>query len=214
MPLKLNQNAIYDSLLIGNEITKYLIRGFTQSDIHLFAYLACLMSLYSGKPVSDWGYIFTTTPTQSPFSVEIANSLDLLIKEGYIIKNTKLIISDTGKIMVDRLGHMSTNKFRTKAIIGSTQALMAIPPGIVREGLHNEPEIGRARSANASRSLLNNDLEELYQQFKIIKEVVGEQNSNLMMPSVAWLSSLAILSKEPIDAGYIDASLKGSINES
>ncbi len=60
----MNPYAAFDALQIIASLQS-IYRNVAEAEVHLFAYLSCLLSLYSGQPVGDWGYDFAGTTTGS-----------------------------------------------------------------------------------------------------------------------------------------------------
>jgi hypothetical protein len=48
-------------------------------ELHLFSYLACLLALFEGRPVADWGYRFALTSKGYPFSAEFEAARQALV---------------------------------------------------------------------------------------------------------------------------------------
>ena len=78
-----NPYAAFDSLYISAALGTNIRRPVV-AEIHAFAYLACLLSLYRGQPVSDWGYGFAGTRDGSPFSPEIEGAVRAMASTGYL----------------------------------------------------------------------------------------------------------------------------------
>ena len=79
--MALNPVPTYDCLFIGDALEKRF-GGFAIAELHLFAYLACLLSVYSHRPAVDWGYGFVSTEIGAPFSREIELTVAELIRLG------------------------------------------------------------------------------------------------------------------------------------
>src|ERR1700679_3636110 len=107
-----NPYAAFDTLYIlaalGTNVKRPVI-----AEIHVFAYLAALLSLYRGQPVADWGYGFAGTREGSPFSPEINEAIRALTSAGFLRSNERKIeITDSGMAELSILRDFSQNKER------------------------------------------------------------------------------------------------------
>src|ERR1700730_11507 len=78
-----NSEAFYDCLSIVSQLEKPL-SGVSRLDLQRLAFLACILSLYRGRPAADWGYRFARTQFGTPFSGEVSDGLEFLAAAGHI----------------------------------------------------------------------------------------------------------------------------------
>ncbi len=92
-----NPNAYYDCLAICVNLEKHL--GNTSiTEIHLFAYLSCMLSLFKENPVSMWGYSFSVTSTSHPYSADIDEEIINLINNDCLSRdNDHIKVTELGK---------------------------------------------------------------------------------------------------------------------
>ena len=81
----INPFAIYDTLFVGNKLQRY-IGDFNSSEVQLFCYFSCLLSLYEGNPTSFWGYKFIKNDLGVPLSTEVYTALDCLLVNNELEK--------------------------------------------------------------------------------------------------------------------------------
>jgi len=184
--------SAFDCLAIGNGIEN-AIENFSSEELHIFAYLGCLLSLYRNQPVSEWGYSFIVSTNGKPFSYDIKESFDEICLLGYIEPlNNYYKLSSKGKMLFDELKTLHQYSKRLPLLEGACASLLAIPMDVVRNAVANVPEIKRATLVKSVRSLLSKtSLDQLYEQFRILSNTFGIEIADLMIPATAWLSYLA-----------------------
>jgi hypothetical protein len=198
----MNPAATFDSLAIGVQLTKSL-GSVGRSEIHLFAYLACLLALYETKPVTDWEYSFAGTQDGAPFSPELNESVDALIRTGSLIPHSDDVdfytVDANGKDEYEALRSIESLAARERYLEGACASLLSIPIGRVRMGLRREPSMARIAPDRPARQLLEGiAFEELYEQLKALSDTLGNVVTDLLVPAVVWLSYLAKDAEQPV----------------
>ncbi|QYK54337.1 MAG: hypothetical protein KF824_05415 [Fimbriimonadaceae bacterium] len=175
---------IIDALMSQNS---QMMRG----ELHLLAYMSCLLHLYDGGSVSDWGYTFYGTEDGAPFSDELESAFQSLVDAGSIIpKGESFIALPHLSRVATAISTLEAFAHRRACVSGSMASICYFGSGIVREALEQEPELRRARSAGTQRKLLIEEgLESLYFHFQFIKERLPRME-DLRASSVLWISSL------------------------
>ena len=185
-------SAAFDSLYVGLYLQKVL-RNFAEAEVHLFAYLGCLLSLYRKQPVSDWGYGFSGTRNGAPFSVELNESLAALKSAGMLrTEGDFLQLTETGKTECQALSNLSINQERIDCLEGACGCLLTMPVGVVRNALFQEPMLKPAVRLNDARPLLEGPgLSLIYEQFSELSNAIGVNASDLLLPATVWLTYLS-----------------------
>src|SRR5262245_21378531 len=80
---RLNPEATFDCLFIIERLQANRT-SLTSQEIHLFAYLGCLLWIYRKRSVEDWGDGFVGTELGAPCSQEIDWSINELVERGYV----------------------------------------------------------------------------------------------------------------------------------
>jgi hypothetical protein len=186
-----NPEASFDTLYVVREMGEQGV-SLTSSEIQLFCYLACLLGLYDGRPVSDWGYDFAATPSITPFSTACSDSLEALAFRRFLVeKDGTFSISSTGESELGRWSQLSLLSGRSKYLRGSTGAATAIPVAALGNGVALDPQIVRATRLHDSRPLLEEvGLSGVYEQFQALESALGGKIRDFMVPAVVWLSYL------------------------
>jgi hypothetical protein len=166
--------------------------GVTGSEVHLVAYVACLLSIYRRFAASEWGYGFIRSQWGAPFSIDVDNALTTLTGGGLLVSRNEVVgTSSLGKELIDFLGTTTEHRWRSEFLEGACASVLAMPIGSIRDALHQEPSLRRANVHKQPRVLLGGDEDAaLYEQFGALKDVIGVKVTDLMVPSVVWLTYL------------------------
>jgi hypothetical protein len=188
----LNSYAAFDSLYIGMYLEAAL-RNVAEGEIHLFAYLGCLLSLYRKRPTSDWGYSFSGTRNGTPFSVELNDSIAALKSAGLFRSDREYLnLTEPGKTECDNLSRLSLNHERTAYLDGACGCLLTMPVGVVKDALFQEPMLRPVLLFNDARALLEGPgLTLIYDQFAQLSEAIGVEVKDLLIPATVWLTYLS-----------------------
>ena len=125
-----NPYAYFDSLSISHRLQENL-GNIVTAEIYLFSYLACILSLYRRRPISDWQYKLSITEYGFPYSVDLDNATKMLEETGNLAKEGSfLVVTEKGNKEYEMLCDLSQNVEREVFIAG----------GAVFSGrLHDEP---------------------------------------------------------------------------
>lgn len=192
-----NPDAFFDALAIVSELGPAL-GSVGRLEIQRAAYLACLLAVYDGQPIAEWGYRFARTEFGTPFSAGINDALDTLTSAGHLSEfENRFSLTDAGKTLRDALFNMGSQSERRRFLSAACGSALIVPPATFSESLENEPTMRRALQRESGGGLLDGPaLQLLYEQFAMLTEVVGtERGGDLLTSSVVWLSYMA---KEPL----------------
>lgn len=164
------------------------------AELHLYAYLANLVALNRGVPVSDWGYRFAVTTDGFPFAhalaeatVNLAGRSILLVDDGHIGRDD-LFDSEYGT-----LNGLVQSARRKLWLEDAFACALHLPRGAVREAINQSPGLAtRLRDRRASVLLKEEEIEEIYAEFELVKEVLGAEAEDLLQPVVVWLSARVV----------------------
>lgn len=194
--------AIYDTLFVGNKLQRY-IGDFNSSEVQLFCYFSCLLSLYEGNPTSFWGYKFIKNDLGVPLSTDVYNALDCLLRNNELEKvDNYYQITNDGKSKCEILSELGRFEDRNKYLEAACESLLALPIGYIRNSIISDP-IVRAANNSSVRTLIdeeNGAVALLYEQFELLKEAIDSKDSDLFVPAVTWLKYLQLPKKVNQDA--------------
>lgn len=190
----LNPFAFYDSLALSNKL-QGVLGSCVRSEIHLFSYLSCLLSLYKKCPAADWGYSFAGTQYSAPFSKEVEDAINISINYGLLNEADQYIrISRRGVLECQNLSRLGQNIQRERFLDGACSSVLAMPVNILRDSLLSEPGLNTSTKLSSPRLLLdesNPSLVLLYDQFQALSKTIGVELDDLMVPAVLWLTYLS-----------------------
>jgi len=184
-----NPNAYYDCLAICANLERYL-GNTSRTEIHLFAYLSCLLSLFKEHPVSMWGYSFSVTSTSYPYSVDIDEETAKLVDNDCLYgDNDFLKVTERGKEQYKFLSSLSQYAERESFIKGSCSTTLALPVGFVRKAISQESEIRNAIALQQwSLLLCEGAINDIYRQFSTLSSIIGVNIKEMIVPAVLWLT--------------------------
>jgi hypothetical protein len=187
-----NPDAAFDVLYMATRL-QYQLGNVADAELHLFGYLSCLLSLYRGNPIADWGYGFAGTKNGSPFSADLQDATrNLELNACLSREDDHLQITHRGASELEILTALDQNARRTQYLEGASSSLLALPVGMIREAILFEPTLRPAGRLDTTRLLLTGvALDLLYDQFDLLNQAVGLANADLLVPSTVWLTYLA-----------------------
>lgn len=193
--MQINSNATYDVLSIAINLNKYN-SDFNSSEINLFCYFSCLLSLYRGIPTYNWGYGFIKNELGVPISAEVQVAIKQALDLGHLIEESGTgyyIISDKGIEFYNKLCVISRYKERQYFIDNACSSLLTNSIGNIRCVLHTDPVISSVKESSL-RTLFDDDsgaTELLYSQFSILKRVLNcELKDELFIVVLTWIKCL------------------------
>lgn len=188
----INPFAFFDSIFIANKLNTYM-GDFNFSEIQLFCYFSCLLSLYEGHPVASWGYKFIKNDLGVPLSIDIQNSLANLLSKNEIEEiNNYYKITQRGQDKSTMLSNLQRFNERIKYLENACDSLLVLPVGNIRSSIANEPVIKSVTEASVRALMWEDDgaIELLYDQFEMLKTALNIENADLFVPAVTWLKYL------------------------
>lgn len=186
-----NSTAIYDTLIIAKNLEQYN-NDFNFSEINLFCYFACLLSLYSGKPISYWGYSFIKNEFGVPISAEIQMAIERTIELGHLVSMSPgyYNISEKGVKFLEKLNCIPRYQERRNYIENACNTLLVNSIGHIRQIINQDPVISTVKESPL-RVLLNETsgtTELLYKQFTILKRAIKcDIDKDLFIVALSWL---------------------------
>lgn len=189
--MRLNPDATFDCLFLAS-CAQSQAGNFSSQEIHLFAYLACLLWLYRERTVADWGYGFVGTELGAPFSLEVDSSLKELFERGYLKKfDERIAITESAVEPLAELTKLTVNQERLECLRAACSSTAAFSVGMVSSALSKEPELSRSKALPSSRLLLEDAARaQLFEQFSALRSALQGRSSDLRLPAVVWISAL------------------------
>ena len=166
------------------------VAPLSSSELHLFAYLACALSVFQGRPVGDWGYGFTLTTSGRPFSPEVDGAERALIARRIVQRDARGLLTVYAATAHAELELLSTLSIGAREPWARTavECALALPVGAIRHAALTAPGISEAAELRQARALMSSsDIARIHEERRTIAELVGDA-SDLLAPAVAWLA--------------------------
>jgi hypothetical protein len=186
----------FDVLAIVDAVTTH-VGSVSRGEVHMFAYLGCLMSLYRQRPAAEWGYVFGVTSHSYPYSGELDRAVDELYGGGVLAFDDTadaptLVMTSHGQQRWSMLRSLTQYEDRGKVLDAVCASVLALPLGRIRHAVSNDPEIATAATLKHDRLLMTEDfIPLLHQQFDALARSIGRTDVDLFVPAVIWLSCLS-----------------------
>ena len=159
----------------------------------------CLKStlcIYDGCNAQKWGYGFARNKYGAPVSIELMEEVEFLCAKGYLSKDSSgyYRISDTASLnSILSISKSGILGWRSKYIEVVFDSLLTKSfPRVVR-AVQNEPGISLLESINRTSTLLESSLiNALYEDFGVLKEIIGDPQIDLVVPASLWIDYLSV----------------------
>lgn len=194
--------AYYDGLQLAAAMPRSLTPVSTR-ELHLLGYLGCLLALFEGQPLADWGYQFALTSRGYPHSAEFEGARQNLIEEGCLdlVDTDMMEVTQRGRIQLDRLDDLSFLAPRTRWLRAATDCALALPIGSIRYALTSRVDLLAASGSGQPRDLITAGyVHRIHDERKTIEDALGGASMDLMAPAVAWISAYILGSREQVTA--------------
>ena len=184
----MNSKASFDSLAVSAQLSN-IVGLISRWDVHLFSYLACLVSLYDGNPPSDWGYRFAATESGSPYSYDLDVAIELSIQFGFLEYRDHLIsVSESGAQELDALSSLSELQKRMAYLEPACSSALAMPVGFVRAAVHRDATVSSVAKLETGRNLLEDmSLIQVQDQLDWVRTAFGEPQRDFLSPAITWI---------------------------
>lgn len=166
------------------------------AELHLFAYLGRILSLFDGLPIADWGYDFVVTSEGFPFSAQLDEGLKAASRLGLVTDDFdgELVPAETAiAAEYEVLTKISDACRRSAWLRAATHCSLSIPSGSIRYAVNHSPGLAAATSSGQRRMLLQpTDVASLYSQYAVVRNALGEIDHDLLAPAIVWLSAYVV----------------------
>jgi hypothetical protein len=186
--------ALYDTLVLveGRGLSlEPSGRLVTTAEIHLFAFMACLLALYDSKPVADWGYVFVRPLSGGPFAAEIDAAVEHGLSAGLIHGGREEVsLGETGAQLLSGMRNLLRFRDRGQYLNAAWKAGLTNPPAMIRaafkDGLGIPDAVARARHVLPTTPTLA----VLYEHFGALRSAIPANVESKLIPALLWLSYL------------------------
>ena len=169
-------------------------------EMHLFSYLACILALFNGNPIANWGYRFSLTKQGFPFSPQFEEARQKIVEIGLLSVHSDATISPENPEFlkeIELLNSLPSFAERCKWIKTATECTLALPLGSIRYALESIPSVRAAIQLEQNQTLLQDHEEnQLYEEYEFVLEALEDGVNDPLSPAVAWLSAKLIESRQ------------------
>lgn len=192
----INPKATFDALFLVHRASD--VDGLFSTEIQVFAYLACLLSLFDGVPASGWGYGFVAVPPLQPFSPDLESATKALGLRGFLVpEGMGWRVSESGQTEIALWQDLSMFRPRRRWLEPAIGATALHSVASITDRLASEPSLAAASDLGSTRDLLETaGLTTLYEQFSALRTAVGAAASELLIPADVYLRYLARMRDE------------------
>ena len=162
-------------------------------ETHLFAYLSCILGLWEGQPLSQWGYAFAVTSEGFPYSADFEDARAELVPRGLVIVDNDGRLRPNEMALdreIDDLFSSERWKERRKFTEAAVSCALAFPTGLIRYAIGQSPDMKAASLLHQRNALFTeSDVESIYQEYTVIRDAIEGDANDLLSPAVVWLSA-------------------------
>jgi len=202
-PADIVPEAYFDAVaIIGDAPASVMPMSVIEA--HLYAYLGCILGLFKGQAVGDWGYPFAVTSEGFPYSVQFETARSVVAKRGLVDEDGRGTMTprrDELAKEIDSLLTLGSWVNRRTWLSAATRCALALPVGSIRHAIGQSPGLAAAGRLGQRRHLLQtDDIDLLYEEYRIVSSVLGADVKDLLSPAVIWLSARIMrIEDAPVD---------------
>ncbi len=198
----LNLEAYFDCLSVAVAVP-ISVAPVSTRELHILGYLACLLAVFEGEPIADWGYHFALTSRGYPHSAAFETARATLAECGYItqVEPEMFVSAERGKVELETLRQLSFLSRRQRWLNAAADCALALPMGSIRYALTARDDLRASEGSGQPRDLITAAyLDRVHDERVIIEKALGGESADLMAPAVAWLSLYVLGAREQLAA--------------
>ena len=151
-------------------------------------------------PVADWGYRFSVTTEGFPFAHDLESARGNLILRSIVREEGGDLWTgeEQFETEMDLLSQLMQSARRIDWLGGAFACALQLPRGSIRDAINHSPGmVTSLRDRRASALLREAEIEEIYSEFALIREVLEFEAADLFDPVVVWLSARILATEKP-----------------
>lgn len=179
------------------------VTPLSSRELHLFAYLACLLALFEGEPIADWGYEFALTSLGYPHSADFEAARGALVDAGMLAatEGDGFVASPRAMTELEALSSLSNLESRLRWLRAATDCALALPVGSIRYAVTARTDLVAATGSGHPRDLVTDlYVAQIHDERALIEAALGGESPDLLAPAVAWLSLYVLGRRDSIAA--------------
>jgi len=186
--MRTSPEAFFDAATIINRLAPEL-GGVSKFEIQRVASLACLLALYDGNPLAEWGYLLIRSDFGAPFGADLNAALELLVSRSMMTLSEGRYSPPREDAV--RLQVFLSERFelRQRWLIPACDSALFLPASTLAAGIDGEPTSMSAALQDTGQPLLANSAQSLlYEQIQALRKVLGVTVDDLLTPSMVWMT--------------------------
>ena len=191
--------SYFDALAVMHDAPASVM-PMTVIEAHLYTYLGCILGLFKGQAVGDWGYPFAVTSEGFPFSAQFEKARSIVVARGLADEDGQGMLTARHEEMsaeIESLLTFGSWSDRRSWLRAATECALALPVGSIRHAISQTPGVAASVRLGQRRQLLQaDDIDLLYEEYQIIGSVLGPGVPDLLSPAVIWLSARILRPEE------------------
>lgn len=202
VPPMLSIEAYFDCLSIAAGVPSS-VAPVSARELHLLGYLARLLALFEGEPLSDWGYTFALTSRGYPYSAAFEIARFELAGDGRIEQREPetYVATKLGRGELAKFRGLSFLHRRTRWLDAAADCSLALPMGSIRYALTSRSDLLGSLGSGQPRELVTPAyLNRVHGERTLIEAALGGESVDLLAPAVAWLSIYVLEAREQVAA--------------
>ncbi len=185
--------AYFDVLAIAND-TPQSSQPLSVVEMHLFSYLACVLALFRGASIAQWGYTYAVTSDGFPFSGDFENARKSVVTAGLLVSDEEELLRPVQPELNDELKLVESfgawTEERRSFLRTATDCTLVLPTGSIRFAVNRTAGIETPVKLGQKRLLLSRDeVDLLYDEYKVVGDALGPDADDQLSPAVLWLSA-------------------------
>jgi len=195
--------AAFDALTVTGALQRSA-HGAAVAELHIFAYLSCLIGVYDGSTPRAWQYDFTATPAGAPYAHVLDREIDRLRASGRLLDcGDLLVLSHVGAEELEQLHSFPSLRARAPYVDAACATASLQPLPSVADAIAQEPQLQGALGLRGSRELLTDSgLLLLQRHFDVLKMALSEREGapkDLLVPAAVWVGYLAAVARTAVE---------------
>jgi len=186
-----------DAIWLGQNMPSSLL-PVSRIDMHLFSYLACIVSLLNGNAINSWRYRYTINDEGFPFSANFDEALSAAIRGGFFKDSLtgKLNFNQrklSSELEILKSIHRPSAK-RFDHLSNSLRAALMLPIGQIRNSVSQSvstKEVYRKLDQRRFSFQDQDEIDSIYNEYRVVYEAFDEDPGELS-PLIVWISSRLI----------------------
>ena len=192
--------AYADVLVLLNDAPASVL-PISVNEMHLYSYLGCILALFKGKPVANWGYRYAITSEGFPWSADFDNARETLCATGLVQVDDQGLMTPWPSAELtaelEFVASVDSLAERRPWLRTAVECALALPVGSIRSAINRSPGVATPFFLGQRGQLLEDAATSLlYEEYAVVSQVLGTEVQDILSPAVVWLSARVLRKEE------------------